>query len=105
VEAEEVEWKNIQGQYRMDVKPDTSRHFKAELVLLAMGFTHTAHEGLVSEFALELDSKGNIKTNNYRTSNDRVFAAGDAISGASLVVNAIASGRKAAAQIDKYLGA
>jgi glutamate synthase (NADPH/NADH) small chain len=105
VEAEEVEWKNIQGQYRMEVKPDTSRHFKAELVLLAMGFTHTAHEGLVSEFALELDSKGNIKTNNYRTSNDRVFAAGDAISGASLVVNAIASGRKAAAQIDKYLGA
>lgn len=105
VEAEEVEWKNIDGQYRMEVKPEASRHFKAELVLLAMGFMHTAHEGLVSEFGLELDSKGNIKTSNYRSSNDKVFAAGDAIAGASLVVNAIASGRKAAAQIDKYLRA
>ncbi|HLN56855.1 MAG TPA: glutamate synthase subunit beta [Bacteroidales bacterium] len=103
VEAEEVEWKNEGGQYRMEVKPGTRRSFKADLVLLAMGFVHTVHEGLVSELGLELDTRGNIKTNNFKSSSDKVFAAGDAVSGASLVVNAIASGRKAATEIDEYL--
>lgn len=103
VEAEEVEWKNDGGQYRMEVKPGTHRFFKADLVLLAMGFVHTVHEGLISELGLELDTRGNIKTSNHKSSSDKVFAAGDAISGASLVVSAIASGRKAAVEIDQYL--
>lgn len=103
IEAEEVEWKNIDGQYRMEVIPGTHRFFKADLVLLAMGFVHTVHEGLINELGLELDARGNIKTGNFRTSSDKVFAAGDAVSGASLVVNAIASGRKAALEIDDFL--
>lgn len=103
IEAEEVEWKNIDGQYRMEVIPGTHRSFKADLVLLAMGFVHTVHEGLINELGLELDARGNIKTGNFRTSSDKVFAAGDAVSGASLVVNAIASGRKAALEIDDFL--
>ncbi len=103
MDAEDVEWKYEDGQYKMVPVPGTNRHFKAGLVLLAMGFVHTAHEGLVTELGLELDGKGNIKAGRFRTSKDKVFAAGDAISGASLVVNAIASGRKAALEIDGFL--
>lgn len=103
VEATEVEWKNEDGQYRMENKPGSRRFFKADLVLLAMGFVHTAHDGLIAELQPELDSRGNIKANNNKTSLAKVFAAGDAVSGASLVVNAIASGRKAAIEIDNFL--
>lgn len=103
VEAEEVKWINEGGKYRMESIPGSNRRFEAELVLLAMGFVHTAHEGLVSELGLELDARGNIRTKENRTSSDKVFAAGDAILGASLVVNAIASGRRAAEEIDKFL--
>ncbi|HEX2967744.1 MAG TPA: glutamate synthase subunit beta [Bacteroidales bacterium] len=103
VETEEVEWKNEGGQYRMESRPGTSKNFKAQLVLLAMGFVHTAHEGIISELGIETDSRGNIKSESCRTSVDKVFAAGDAASGASLVVNAIASGRKAASEIERFL--
>lgn len=104
LEAAEVEWTATNGKSVMEPKPGSSIRLDADLVLLAMGFIHTAHEGLVSEFNLELDNRGNIKTDgNCHTSANRVFAAGDAVSGASLVVNAIASGRKAAFAIDEYL--
>lgn len=103
IDADEVEWRNEGGVYRMEVRPGSTRRFDAELVLLAMGFVHTAHAGLVAELGLELDARGNIRTNDCRTSVDKVFAAGDAVSGASLVVTAIASGRKAAFEIDKFL--
>ena len=69
-----------------------------------MGFVHAVHEGLVSELKLDLDTRGNIKINeNGQTSNPKVFAAGDSVSGASLVVRAIFSGRVAAQRINKYL--
>jgi glutamate synthase (NADPH/NADH) small chain len=103
IEADGVIWKNESGRYNMEIKPGSHTFFKAELILLAMGFIHTAHEGLVAELGLELDARGNIKTFNNRTSSEKIFAAGDAESGASLVVNAIASGRKAAEAIDNYL--
>lgn len=103
VEAVEVEWKKDNGKFVMETKPGSERYFSAELVLLAMGFVHPVHEGLIADLGLELDQRGNVKTGMYRTSVEKVFAAGDAISGASLVVNAIASGRKAAAEIDAYL--
>lgn len=103
IEAEEVEWKSDGGTYRMEARPGSTRKFGAGLVLLAMGFVHTAHAGLVSELGLELDARGNIRTKENRTSSEKVFAAGDAILGASLVVNAIASGRRAAEEIDKFL--
>ena len=77
---------------------------KAELVLLAMGFTNPVYEGLLDELKPELDARKNVKVDaNQMTSVEKVFAAGDASTGASLVVRCIASGQKAAAGIDKYL--
>ena len=75
----------------------------ADLVLVAMGFVHVVHEGLVKALGLKLDSQGNIAVNNYQTNEPLVFAAGDTVSGASLVVRAINSGREAAAAIDQWL--
>jgi len=77
---------------------------KADIVFLAMGFVHVEHGSLVEDYNLELDRRGNILTDeNYRTSESGVFAAGDAATGASLVVRAINHGRRAAEEIDKFL--
>jgi len=77
---------------------------EADLVILALGFLHTEHSGLVKDLGLELDSKGNVKTDeNYMTKVPGVFSAGDMHRGQSLVVWAISEGRKAAHYIDKYL--
>lgn len=76
---------------------------KADIVLLAMGFIHVVHEGLVEALQLKLDQRGNVEVNNYQTSQPWVFAAGDTVSGASLVVRAIDAGRKAADAVDQYL--
>jgi glutamate synthase (NADPH/NADH) small chain len=104
VEVEDVEWKFSDGRYVMDIIQGTRRTINADLVLLAMGFVHPAKEGLLTELDLELDNRKNIRVNeNLSTSIQKVFAAGDSVSGASLVVNAIASGRKAAKEIDRFL--
>jgi glutamate synthase (NADPH/NADH) small chain len=76
---------------------------KADLVLLAMGFLHTQHEGLVEQLGVELDGRGNIVDSTYAASVPGVFAAGDARRGQSLIVWAIAEGRQAAAACDRYL--
>ena len=75
----------------------------AELVLLAMGFTGPVKPGLVEKAGLSLDPRGNIAAENYQTSIPGVFAAGDARRGQSLVVWAIAEGRKAAEAVNQYL--
>ncbi|HEX7493440.1 MAG TPA: glutamate synthase subunit beta, partial [Bacteroidales bacterium] len=104
VEVEDVEWKVKDDHYIMEVIPGTHRIIDADLVLLAMGFVHPALEGLISELELELDQRRNIRVDkNQFTNRQKVFAAGDSISGATLVVTAIASGRKAAKEIDKFL--
>ena len=76
---------------------------KADLVLLALGFVHVVHEGLVETLQLKLDQRGNVEVANCQTSQPWVFAAGDTVSGASLVVRAIDAGRKVADAIDRYL--
>ena len=78
---------------------------EADLVLLAMGFVHPVHEGLVDGLGLEKDGRGNVKadTLSYRTSNPKVFAAGDIRRGQSLVVWAIREGRQAARAVDEFL--
>ena len=78
---------------------------KADLVLLAMGFVHPVHEGLVDGLGLEKDARGNVRadTVDYRTSNPKVFAAGDMRRGQSLVVWAIREGRQAARAVDEFL--
>jgi glutamate synthase (NADPH) small chain len=104
VEVEDVEWKLIDKQYTMVSVPGTKRVIEADLVLLAMGFVHPALDGLVTELELDLDQRKNIKVDHsLLTSRQKVFAAGDSIAGATLIVNAIASGRKVAKEIDKYL--
>jgi glutamate synthase (NADPH/NADH) small chain len=85
--------------------PGTEFDLKADLVLLAMGFVSPVHEGMIQELRLELDQRGNVKANteDYRTSNPKVFAAGDMRRGQSLVVWAIREGRQAAHAVDEFL--
>jgi glutamate synthase (NADPH/NADH) small chain len=75
----------------------------AELVLLAMGFTGPVKSGLIEKAGIKCDQRGNIATENYQSSIPGVFAAGDARRGQSLVVWAIAEGRKAAEATNEYL--
>ena len=76
-----------------------------DLVLLAMGFLGPVRSGMIEKLGLALDNRGNIATTNFMSSVDGIFAAGDMRRGQSLVVWAIAEGRKAAAAVDKYLAA
>ena len=75
----------------------------AELVLLAMGFVHPQHEGVVEQFGLELDARGNVADRDWMSSRDGVFACGDARRGQSLVVWAISEGRQCARAADRWM--
>jgi len=77
----------------------------ADLVLLAMGFLGPVKGGMIEQLGLALDNRGNVATNDFMTSVDGIFAAGDMRRGQSLVVWAISEGRKAAAAVDNYLAA
>ncbi len=84
--------------------PGSEFELESDLVLLAMGFVHIEHGPLVRELGLSIDDRGNVAVDPDRmTSVPGVFAAGDAVLGASLVVRAIDSGRLAAAGVDRYL--
>jgi glutamate synthase (NADPH/NADH) small chain len=84
--------------------PGSEFHVEADLVLLAMGFVHPEHDGLITDLGVKLDPRGNVKVDkDFMSSLPGVFAAGDMQRGQSLVVWAIADGRKAAAGIDQYL--
>jgi glutamate synthase (NADPH/NADH) small chain len=91
------------NRWKLKELPGTDFIRDADVVLLAMGFLHVTHNGLVKELVLDLDESGNPAVNNYQTNEPSVFAAGDTINGASLVVRAINSGREAAAAIDDWL--
>ncbi len=100
----EVEWRQIDGQWKPTERPGTEFTMPAELVLLAMGFTHVVHHGLVERFGLKLDDAGHLAIGpDGQTSEAGIFAAGDAVAGASLVVRAIAAGRETAEAIDRWL--
>ena len=89
------------------LKPIKNSKFfiKAELVLLAMGFIHPRHNGLITQIKLKKDNRGNILADvkDYKTSEESIFTAGDARRGQSLVVWAIREGREAASSIHNYL--
>lgn len=76
-----------------------------DLALLAMGFLHPQHEGMLKQLEIELDARGNVRASSsqYRTNISKIFAAGDMRRGQSLVVWAIAEGRDCAARVDEYL--
>jgi glutamate synthase (NADPH/NADH) small chain len=100
-----VEWKNEGGRWVMSKVPGSEFSLKADLVLLAMGFVHPVHEGLLQQLGVDLDERRNVKANtlDYRTSVDKVFTAGDMRRGQSLVVWAIREGRQCARAVDEYL--
>jgi glutamate synthase (NADPH) small chain len=107
--AVRLEWKPVDSatgrRAGFEEIPGSEFEIPADLVLLAMGFVHPVHEGLVNELGVEKDERGNVKADyqNFKTSLDKVFVAGDARRGQSLVVWALAEGRKAARAIDLHL--
>jgi len=105
----DLEWK-ITGEGRpaqfVEV-PGSEREMPCELALLAMGFVHPAHEGLINHLAVDLDERGNVKAgeNSYQTNIQKIFTAGDMRRGQSLVVWAISEGRECARKVDEFLSA
>ena len=103
----DLEWKlTPDGRPAQFVEiPGSEREIPCELALLAMGFLHPQHVGLLNELGVELDERGNVKANDkmYQTNIQKVFSAGDMRRGQSLVVWAIAEGRECAAKVDEYL--
>lgn len=102
----EVKWlvSDADGRLKMETVNDTEFEMDADLVLLAMGFTQPEHNGLLNDLGVDYDGRGNIIVgDDYMTSKSGVFAAGDATTGAWLVVRAIAAGRKAARRMDMFL--
>jgi glutamate synthase (NADPH/NADH) small chain len=99
-----VEWtKNENGQFSFNEIEDSEKVIDCENVFLAVGFLHGDYKKISDATGIEVDERGNIKTKNYQTSNENIFAAGDARRGQSLVVWAIAEGRGAAAAVNQYL--
>ena len=100
----EVQWEQVGGRLEMMELPGTEFSLNVDLVLLAMGFTHVVYKDLIEKLGLGLDTNGNLSVGpGYQTSEPGIFSAGDSVSGASLIVRAIASGRKAAASITHWL--
>ncbi len=104
--AVRVDWqKGADGKIAMVEVPGSEFELKAELVLLAMGFLHPVHEGLLDQLGIARDPRGNVQadTVKYQSSNPKVFAAGDMRRGQSLVVWAIREGRQCARAVDEFL--
>jgi glutamate synthase (NADPH/NADH) small chain len=98
-----VEWITRNNKWQIKELPGTDFILPADLVILALGFEHVVHDGLIKDLSLKLDDQDNVAVRNCQTSEPWVFAAGDTVRGASLVVHAINSGREAAAAIDRWL--
>ena len=101
-----VEWiKSDDGRMKMSEIKGSEFSFEADLVLLAMGFVHPIHEGLIKQLGVKLTPVGNLDANDtkYKTSVNKFFAAGDSRRGQSLVVWAIKEGRQCARSIDEFL--
>jgi glutamate synthase (NADPH/NADH) small chain len=104
VETVAVRWDEEKGRpTRFEEIAGSERHWPAELVILAMGFTGPETHTLVTQLDLDLDERGNIRTQDYQTSTPKIFAAGDARRGQSLIVWAISEGREAARAVDRHL--
>ena len=100
-----VEWVNEGGRMQMKEVAGSEFQLKADLVLLAMGFVGPRKNALLEQVGVELDPRGNVAANTveYRTSREKLFAAGDMRRGQSLVVWAIREGRQCARSVDRFL--
>ena len=105
LELVQVEWvKDESGRMTMKEIPGSEEMLEADLVLLSLGFLNPLQEGIIDKLELKVNNRKNIVTDNqFQTSHPKVFAAGDARNGASLVVTAIYSGRQAAENIHNFL--
>ena len=103
--AVRVSWdKDEDGRFNMQEIPGSEFDIDVDLVLLAMGFLHPQHEGMLSQLGVNLDGRGNVQIDDNRMTNvPGVFAGGDMARGQSLVVWAIAEGRETARCVDEYL--
>jgi glutamate synthase (NADPH/NADH) small chain len=101
----EIEWitDKATNKLKFNEIPGSEREIPCDLALLAIGFKHPEHFGVLSQLNITLDERGNVKDNNYRTNIPNVFTAGDMRRGQSLVVWAISEGREAARVVDQYL--
>lgn len=102
----DLEWKIIDGRAASFVEREGSeREIPCELALLAMGFVHPQHTGLINDLGIGLDERGNVKASekDYRTNISKIFTAGDMRRGQSLVVWAISEGRECARKVDEFL--
>jgi len=103
----DLEWKVTEDGKPAEFveKPGSERELPCELALLAMGFVHPQHDGLLNELGVDLDSRGNVRASEkeYKTSINKVFVAGDMRRGQSLVVWAISEGRECARKVDEFL--
>ena len=103
----DLEWKaSADGRPAQFVeRAGSEREIPCELALMAMGFLHPQHEGLIDELEIEKDERGNVKASEkkYQTSLPKIFAAGDVRRGQSLVVWAISEGRECARNVDEFL--
>ena len=101
-----IQWSELDASGRRTFKemPGSAFELKADLVLLALGFVHVEHGPIVEELGLSVDERGNLSVDaDFMTSVPGVFAAGDSVAGASLVVRAIDQGRRMAAAVDTFL--
>ena len=100
-----LEWRESNGRQIMAEVPGSEFEIEADLVLLAMGFVHPVLEGMLKDLGVALDERDNIRasTDDYQTSVNKIFAAGDMRRGQSLVVWAIREGRQCARAVDEYL--
>jgi glutamate synthase (NADPH/NADH) small chain len=105
LEGCEVEWVIGSKGWEMREVPGSDFTLPADLVLIAMGFTHVIHPGLVTDLGVQLDGRGNVVVDRWMSSVPGVFAAGDTVRGASLVVHAINQGRLCAAACNQWLKA
>jgi glutamate synthase (NADPH/NADH) small chain len=104
--AVRLDWKQDEkGQWKMSEIAGSEFSLKADLVLLAMGYVHPVHAGMLAELGVTLDPRGNVQATeiNYQTSTSKVFTAGDMRRGQSLVVWAIREGRQCARAVDEFL--
>jgi NAD(P)H-dependent glutamate synthase small subunit len=102
IHCRNLEWTKDNKQFKEVEGSDFI--LEGDLVLLAMGFVHVEHGSLVKDLNIQLDERGNIKVDsNYMSSTPGFFAAGDSMSGASLVVKAFNHGRRAAEVVNKFL--
>ncbi|MFL9483368.1 glutamate synthase subunit beta [Chitinophagaceae bacterium LWZ2-11] len=102
----DLEWKIVDGRPAQFVEvAGSEREMPCELALLAMGFLHPQHAGVLQELGVELDERGNVKATerDYQTNITKVFTAGDMRRGQSLVVWAISEGRECARKVDEFL--